>query len=369
MDLIITHPNLYLKGGAELVLLKIAQKFNAKIYTYNYRPENTWSGFKDLDVNVIKDYDMNSLFMLRTCNSFYNYKIKEDYDVINAHWAPSHWIRNRNERVLWYCHSPARAFYDLYKQRQQEYRLPVRLGHAAMAGVYRKIDYKLCNQIEHICCNSLNVQHRIRNYFNRESEVISPGVDIDDFNCAEYQKYFFYPSRITPSKRIEYAIEAFNIIKKNYPGFQLVIAGGLQEKDRAYLEKIQKICPTKILINVPEPKMKELYANCYAVLFSGIDEDFGITPLEAMASSKPVISVNEGGPKESIVDGETGYLVNSPAEMAQKMAYLAENLSEVERLGKNGRKRVSENYTWDRFLDRFGISLNNLLRNNNRSGL
>ncbi|MFA5142302.1 MAG: glycosyltransferase [Candidatus Woesearchaeota archaeon] len=357
MDLVITHPNLYLKGGAELVLLKIAQKYNAKIYTYNYRPENTWADFKDLDVNVIKNYDMNSLFMLKTCKGFYRYKIKDNYDVINAHWSPSNWIRNRNERVVWYCHSPARAFYDLYEQRQKEYSLPVRWGHAAFADIYRSIDKKINSQIEKICCNSLNVQHRIRTYFDRESEVISPGVDLNDFESLDYQRYFFYPSRITPSKRIEFAIEAFNLLNKKYPHFQLVIAGGLQEKDRPYLEKIQKICPTKIMINVSEEKMKELYANCYAVLFSGMDEDFGITPLEAMASFKPIISVNEGGPRETIIDGETGYLVNSITEMAQKMSYLIEHFDEVERLGNNGRKRVRENYTWNIFLDKFDAAL------------
>ncbi len=362
MDLVITHPNLYLKGGAELVLLKIAQKYNPTIYTYNYQPDNTWAGFKELNVKVIKHYDMDSLFMLKTGYGFYNLKIKEDYDAINAHWSPSHWVGKNNERVLWYCHSPARAFYDLYEQRKKEYALPLRVGHMLAARAYRWLDRSIVEDIDKIYVNSLNVQNRVKDYFNRESEVLSPGVDLKEFSCEDYERYFFYPSRITPSKRVEYVIKAFNLFRKQHPEFQLIIAGGLQDKDSDYLRQMQRICPTRILVNVSEENMKQLYANCYSVLFSGINEDFGITPLEAMASCKPIISVNEGGPRESIIDGQTGYLVDSPQEMAQKMAYLAEHPEEVERLGKNGRKHVEQNYTWELFLKRFELGLREVAR-------
>ncbi|MDE1870142.1 MAG: hypothetical protein KGH71_04125, partial [Candidatus Micrarchaeota archaeon] len=56
---------------------------------------------------------------MRAGYTFYNLKIKEDYDVINAHTSPSEWIRHKNPRVLWYCHTPIREVYDLYKFRMQ----------------------------------------------------------------------------------------------------------------------------------------------------------------------------------------------------------------------------------------------------------
>ena len=88
------------------------------------RKDNTFEEFKDLDVNVIgKGIHLQALPYGRVSQglnyglSFYNLKLKEDYDVINAHMAPSHWIRNRNERVLWYVHTPFRDVYDLYEFR------------------------------------------------------------------------------------------------------------------------------------------------------------------------------------------------------------------------------------------------------------
>jgi alpha-1,3/alpha-1,6-mannosyltransferase len=110
----------------------------------------------------------------------------------------------------------------------------------------------------------------------------------------------------------------------------------------------------EIHVNVDRRKMLELYSNCYAVLYAPKDEDFGIVPLEAMAAYKPCIAVNEGGPKEVVADGKTGYLVNSESEMAERMRFLADDINTVEKLGKTARKHVEDNFSWERFMKRFG---------------
>ena len=120
MDLIIFQTNLNLKGGAENVILRIADKYNPTLYTFNYNKEKTWAGFKEHDIKIIKPYAMNKFFTVKSAYGFHNFKLKENYDVINPHWSPSHWISQNNERVLWYCHSPHRAFYDLYSLRMKE---------------------------------------------------------------------------------------------------------------------------------------------------------------------------------------------------------------------------------------------------------
>ena len=81
-----------------------------------------------------------------------------------------------------------------------------------------------------------------------------------------------------------------------------------------------------------------------------------------MASSKPVISVNEGGPTETILEGKTGFLVNSPEEMAERMAYLAEHPSDAEAIGKKGRRRVEENYSWKSFFKKFDKALESTIK-------
>ncbi len=353
MDLVVVHPNFVLRGGAELVVAKLAERFNPIIYTYAWKKENSWEMLKNCDIRIVKPLNMNSLFMLKTGLGYYRMKIR-DYDVINAHFPPSQFIRNRNPRVLWYCHSPGRAAYDLYHARMQEYSFPVKAGHYLFTKVYRKINYDVVSRIECVLANSKNTQAQLKNYLNKDSCVLNPAVDPSEFHNEAYDKYFFYPGRITPSKRIEYVIAAYRLFKQRNltTHFKLVIAGGLQDKDRWYLERMRRL-HSDIRVDVPEEEFKELYSRCTAVLFSAMNEDFGIVPLEAMACQKPIISVNEGGPRESIIESKTGYLVTSIEEMAQRMEYLSHHPDIVEKMGKTGRKHVVANFSWKHFLNEF----------------
>jgi alpha-1,3/alpha-1,6-mannosyltransferase len=88
-----------------------------------------------------------------------------------------------------------------------------------------------------------------------------------------------------------------------------------------------------------------------------MNEDYGLVPLEAMASYKPVIAVNEGGMKETIENGKTGFLVESIEEMGNAMKEIAENPALAQEFGKNGRKRVVDYYSWRRFFREFDKEL------------
>ncbi len=358
MKLLLFQPNLTLKGGQERVVLEISKKFNPKIYCFNYNRNQTYPEFKELDVNIIKKIPFNDKFFPRMCKEFYNLKVK-DYDVINSHWPPSQWIRNNNNRVLWYCHSPSRAIYDLYKYRMKSFSLKKKIAHYSFSKVYRKINKKIVNKIEYVFANSKNTQNRLKEYLNKNSEVLNPCIDYNNYKLKDYKNYFLVPGRIDPTKRIEYCLEAFK--KFNNKNFNIIVAGSILPHHKWYLEKLKKY-NVKILTNVSVNKLKNLYENCYTVLFSAINEDFGIVPLESMASYKPIISVNEGGPKETITS-KTGYLVNSINEMAEKMTYLANNKDITEQLGKNGRKHVEKNYNWKNFLNKFEKRLKLISKN------
>ncbi|VVB98582.1 Trehalose synthase [uncultured archaeon] len=384
MDLVIAHPFLSQRGGVERVVLEIAKKFNPVIYTVTYQPESTFSEFKDFDVRVLPRSALEKPFFFLRGDArrsgavsagfrYYLTKIKDDYDVINAHGTPSEWIRNRNERVCWYCHSPNREAFDLYEFRMRELSLPRKILNSGLISAYKAAENSAVPRIEKIVCNSEVTNARIKKYLDRnDAEVISPGVDPKEFSNEGYSKYFLCPSRIVPEKRFEYAIEAFRAFcarKKGLPdasgkfspntsakGWKLVISGFLPKnyRERKYLEFLKRLADgleVEFKLDVSDPELKKLYANYYSVLFSAMNEDWGLVPLEAMACEKPCISVNEGGPALSIKDGKTGFLVNSPAQMAEKMLLLAENPGENEKMGKEGRKHVLKNYTWGIFLD------------------
>ncbi len=370
MDVVLLQPYLDGMGGAERVVLEIAKKFNSKIYTMFYDPKKTYEEFGEFEIAKIPafplefatrplkwlDRDKRMQLVASAGLSILNTKINDDYDVISAHLSPSEWIRYRNERVCWYCHGPNAAFelYDIMMlERTYSEKVVLKAGSAA----YKAIEIPATNKIEKICTCSEFTEEKIRKAISRkDAEVIYPGVDASEFTCDGYGKFFFYPSRIVPEKRIEFAIEAFKKFNKN-KRWKMVVAGNLFDvaRNKIYYKHLQEISKSQNISFVIDPDnktMKRMYSRCFATLFSSLDEDWGIVILEAMASSKPVISIKKGGPTISIVDGKTGFLVNSVDEMAQKMKFLADHPEICEQMGKEGRKRVEKNYTWKIFLDK-----------------
>ena len=370
MKLIIAQANLTLKGGAERVVLKIAQHYNAKIYTAEYRPEGSFDAYNELDVEVIGRQGMLRMLPYGRASqglsyglSFYNLKLNDDYDVINAHIAPSHWIRKNNERVLWYCHTPLRDVYDLYNYRLAQKKLHQKPVHILGAQAIRMLDKGVVRNVERIVANSYNTRARIIKYYNRDARVIGGGVEYKDFEDRDDRKYFLYPSRISPNKRQDFAIRAFNHFKRQVNGYRLIIAGPVSQ-DKVYQNYYSKIVALsnmigdiEILTDVDDKRLKELYSECTAVLYPPINEDYGLVPLEAMASHKPVIGVNEGGIKETVEPGKTGMLVNTIEEMGNAMKEIAENPSLAAQMGRSGREHVVKHYSWKGFFKEFDKEL------------
>jgi len=203
LKLVIAQSNLTLKGGAERVVLKIAQHYNASIYTIEYDKDRTFGEFKDLDINVIGKGVLSKILPYGRVSqglnygvSFYNLKLKEDYDVINAHMVPSHWIRNRNERVLWYVHTPFRDVYDLYEFRMRLKKFYQKPVHWAGIRAVRSIDQKVVKRIEGILSNSSNTRSRIVKYYGRrDASVLNGGIEYEKYSDNGTEKYFVYAAR------------------------------------------------------------------------------------------------------------------------------------------------------------------------------
>lgn len=388
MRLVVTTPFLEARGGMERVVLKIAQRFDARIHCIRYDAENTFDEFRTLDIETAKPSLLGSLPLGRRVatameagNYFYNVEL-EDYDIINAHQTPSEWVRNKNSPVVWYCHTPNREAFDLYEWRMKRRNPLSKAVFWASIQAFRRFEFRTVPEIEYIFTNSRNSQGRIKKYLNRDAEVLYPGVDYEKFSCRAYENFFFYPSRIVPEKEIEYAIDAFNrfIIrmkaaapKQQTSNWKLVIAGSLsgRPEHQVYFKKLSSMCAASggsivIETNVSDERLLDLYSRCRAVLYTPVNEDYGLVPLEAMASSKPCIARNEGGPRETIRDGVDGFLVNSAGEMAGRMAQLAGDPELATRMGKAGRAKAVRDFTWERFLRRFGEKANEIVERKGR---
>ncbi|MEM4367000.1 MAG: glycosyltransferase family 4 protein [Candidatus Anstonellales archaeon] len=351
------------KGGVGRVVLEIAKRFDADIYTTNYEPADTFEEFQKLNVVLYKSLASYLPLPKRLRDAAVAAKVfstlkLEGYDVINCHTSPSEFIRFRNSPVIWYCHSPNREVYDLYEWRNSRRALPQRLMFSAATYVYKALDSWVVPSIEHIFTNSRNSQERIRKYLKKEAEVLHPGVNYEKFFNKGYERYFFYPSRISPEKDFEFAIEAFKKFSEKEKGWKLVIGGSLnrQRKEHVeYYEKIKEMLGShgEVIVDMSESQLLNLYAHCYAVLFTPINEDFGLVPLEGFSAYKPCIAKAEGGPLETIEHGKDGFLAESTDKMAQFMLELAGSENLAKKMGLRGRKKVEKKFNWDILLKRF----------------
>jgi len=194
-------------------------------------------------------------------------------------------------------------------------------------------------------------------------------VDIEHLRPTKvYSTDFLIPGRIMWTKNLELAINAFRLLLARRPDlhhFTLTFAGYVDRKSQPYLEMLRHRARGYPQVRfVFAPSDDDLFALCrraYCVLYPPFNEDWGLIPLEAMALEKPVIAVNRGGPSESVIDGQTGFLLDpTPENFAGAMELLADNPDTVRRMGARGRMRASE-FGWDRFCEQLDGSVEEMV--------
>jgi len=169
------------------------------------------------------------------------------------------------------------------------------------------------------------------------------------------------------TKNIQLGIEAFRRLREQSPRgqrFRLVIAGMVDKKSQPYLQALQAQargdCGIDFVVSPSDEELKSLYERCYAVLFTAFNEDWGLVPLEAMAAGSPVISVERGGPRESILHGETGFLVPpEPDAFAHAMAKLVRHPELAATMGAAARERAAA-FPWQAFVSRIDTYIDSL---------
>ena len=222
------------------------------------------------------------------------------YDlVISSESGPAKGvIVGPNTLHVCYCHSPMRYLWDMHSDYLIDASLPVRLLFPLLAHYLRIWDRHSALGVDRFIANSAFVAKRIQKCYRREAEVIPPPAAVEEFYIAEEKDdYYLLFGQLVKYKRADLAIEAFNRLGK-----RLVVIG-----DGEMLSKLKSMANGNIefLGKQPFGQVKHYLAHCQALIFPGV-EDFGIVPVEAMASGRPVIAFAAGGVMETVRENVTG---------------------------------------------------------------
>lgn len=224
-----------------------------------------------------------------------------DYDlIISSEAGPAKGIIPRPDALhICYCHSPMRYIWDLYPQYRAGAGFISRAVLSLTAPLLRAWDVSTAARVDHFIANSSYVAKRIEKFYRREATVVHPPVNVERFSpVSDVGDYYLCAGQITPYKRIDIAVAAFTEMGK-----PLVVIGS------GVTPELRKMAGPNIqfLGAVDDVTMAHHFARCKALVFPGV-EDFGIVPLEVMASGRPVIAFARGGATETVIDGRTGIL-------------------------------------------------------------
>jgi len=340
-------------GGGERVALMLARALQADIITTDVSSDAIKRlGYGDVKIRSLgRTIKLPPFKQISASLSFALCDFSHEYDffIFSGNW--SHYAARKHHPNLWYCYTPVRAFYDLRKVTiARQPNVVMRILADLWVRTHSWFDQRSVRNLDRVVAISSTVQQRIREFHNISSEVIYPPVDTKRFRCEGYGDFWLSVNRIYPEKRIELQFRVF----RELPEERLVVIGGYAEGDHAakYYEKLVRDIPDNVEIRgaVTEEELIDLYAQCKGLICTAEDEDFGLTPIEAMASGKPVVAVNEGGFRETVVHGETGLLVEAKRDELVKA--LKEIAGDPERYKKRCMERAKE-FDTSVFLKRF----------------
>ena len=232
-----------------------------------------------------------------------------------------------------------------------------------------------------------NKSFKILNKLKVDPDVLYPAIDFSKFdNVPDDQpflnkipkQFFLSLNRYERKKDIGLAIKAYAELKKinSNPKHKLIIAGGYDERVRENVENLGELTDLAIklglkieqdvyfLKNLTDVQRANLLKEAAAVLYTPQNEHFGIVPTEAMYMRTPVVACNSGGPKESVINGKTGFLLDpEPVQWAEKMNYIAQNENAKKEMGKAGRENVQNRFGLAAFANSANEHVSNVVSN------
>lgn len=332
MKIALVHDYIKEYGGAERVLEVLHGMYpEAPIYTSLYYPEFLGphkTRFEKMNIKttwlqrVPFGYKLISPLRLLSPIAF-KYLDLSNYDIIITSQTGAYFpnlVKKGKAKLISYTHTPPRYLYG-YKTARDWKKYKILAAFAEVANHFLlMVDFNSSKNVDQFIANSQEVASRIKKFYRKEAVVVYPPVEIGSkfsVHGSQLKKgYYLAGGRLARAKGMDVIIDAF--IKNGKP---LKIFGkgfaGFEDELRAKI--LDQKSSVEFVGEVSDKEKLELMKGAKAYIFASYDEDFGITPVEAMSIGTPVIAYKSGGVQETVVDGKTGifYSPNTPDSLVE----------------------------------------------------
>jgi glycosyltransferase involved in cell wall biosynthesis len=409
MKIAILYPSLTIKGGAQNVVIWLAEGlskrghevtiFTSKFKSQLWYKEERKTAFRIKELPLGDGYSglfdwIRSGLILR--------KELSNYELVNPHSYPSYlWLYfakrlgGRLPRIVWFCHEPTGLFYKarkagykslwleeskvsfltLLRRKWKEEGFMViskflnvikgQISNIVVKNIRKFFERRAVFSTERVLSNSHYTAKLVKEAYGIKALTCWPGVPVDEvileknFNDCNNKAILMVGTQ-SYKKNIESMLVAFDILLSNFgeKNIRLKIVGAETEYQRrlkALSDKLNIADHIDFVGLVSDQELKQLYQEAWVVVYPTLNEPFGLVPIEAMMYNTPIIGSNQGGVLETTIDGATSIQVNplSPKEIADAVGTLLSNKDKVIQIGREGYKHAIKNFSLEAFINRF----------------
>ena len=378
------QPWVYLRGGIERWILEVVtrSRHDWTIYTHHYDPDGTFPAIASLDVVELEprvSVERSFRQLAKASKTIARTQLPDDgaeVVVISSEGLGDLIAARERRPLVCYCHTPLKILHDEATNLELRRRSPKQaLALRFLGPPFAAVDRAMWRRFAHVLVNSSETASRVLSArLATEVEVLRPGVDIDRWGAPERLTPTTGPTvllvagRIMWQKHVDLAIDTLRVLVETMPALEveLVVAGAVDAKSKDYYADIERLAaglPVRFVINPTDEELRACYHAADLLLFTPPNEDWGIVPLEAMAAGLPVVAINAGGPRESVEQGESGWLLPDDASSWAATVGSFATLDEAGRQRHRDAARLrAASFSWDAMVARFDDVLEDAAR-------
>lgn len=350
--ILILHDTFLYKWWWERLIMMMAKSLKADIASWffsagSFDLRKEWFEWKMISISNeifakwFRHIKLKYAFLFKT-------KFVDEYDTVIFSWDSISAVRNCSpkQKKIYYCHTPPRYLYDLHELYLKKVPFLLKPIFKIFCFIFKKMYERDIRKMNLLLTNSKNTQERIQKFLWLHSTILYPPVDRELFRFLSQKDYYLSFARLADAKRVDKIILAF----QQMPDKKLIVIYWENDPQKQKIFDLAKGWNNIEFITLPwNVGFSDFVWNCIATIYIPLDEDFWMSPVESMSAWKPVLWVNDGGLKETILDKKTWVLIDKEAHVSdiiQAIHFLSpEKCLEM----KNDCEKRSEDFSLEHF--------------------